>query len=222
MIIERIQNLFYKFLDIIFPENCRICNSFIVHPEKVICRNCLEKYSTIGIHPIEKKILHLKKIWYITKYSDLAVILLEAKERYRKDALVYLIDFLKAQIISLTEITNNIDIIIPVPLTKYKKKERGFSQSEIIASKFFIGSGKVDNDIVTKIKNTKDQKSLSRLERMENLKGAFSLNNPNKIFNKRILVVDDVLTTGSTISEIAELLLTNGCKEVYAFCIFKA
>ncbi|MFW5891188.1 MAG: ComF family protein, partial [bacterium] len=109
----------------------------------------------------------------------------------------------------------------PVPLTKKKYKDRGFNQSELISKYCFDFSKKIKVDLLHKIKNTKDQKQLESEERSRNLVNAFELSNKEIIQGKRILIVDDVITTGSTIKTVAELLVKSGCKEVNVFSLFK-
>ncbi len=103
-----------------------------------------------------------------------------------------------------------IDVVIPVPITKKKKKSRGYNQSWEIARSFAKAVDLLaDNDIVVKIKDTKEQARLSGVEREENTVGAF------EVKDKIALIVDDVMTTGSTASEIARILKKAKAKEVY-------
>ncbi len=218
MIIEQIFKLFYKILDIIFPEACENCNKFLIYPEKVYCNKCLNKMD-LSLKK-EFSINLLNNIWYISDYSNLSKIIIETKMFYRKNALIYFLNHIKSKI-DFTEITKNIDLIIPVPLQKYKYKERSFNQSEIIANQLFNNLNKVNSKILKKIKITKDQKNLDSKKRTINLSGAFELVDKNLILNKKILIVDDVITTGSTIKEITQLLLKSGSSEVSAFSLLK-
>jgi len=106
----------------------------------------------------------------------------------------------------------SIDAIVPVPLYKKKEAKRGFNQSKIIADGIAeILSIEVIENAVVRIKNTKTQTDRSREQRIENVKGAFSVVNEKKLINKHVLLVDDVLTTGATIEACAmELLKVNG------------
>lgn len=113
--------------------------------------------------------------------------------------------------------TPKIDLIIPVPLRKDKLKNRGFNQSEEIAlcvanflKKPLLAQGLV------KIKKTNDQMSLDREQRQKNLKNAFFCPKPEMIKNKKILLIDDILTTGATIEECACALKRAGAREVCA------
>lgn len=112
------------------------------------------------------------------------------------------------------------DLIMPVPMNKLKRIKRLYNHSQIIAEN--VGSilrKKVRSDILIKIKHTKPQTGLNKSQRMRNLVGAFKVQNASSIKDKRILLVDDVITTSSTASLCARLLKKSGAKEVIMLCI---
>ena len=110
----------------------------------------------------------------------------------------------------------NADVIIPVPLHSSAKRKRGCNQSELLAKQLseFIGLP-VDTSSVVKIRRTAPQKELSRAERIVNLKDAFTVVMPENIKGKRVILLDDVCTTGSTLSEITKILRNSGASAVY-------
>ncbi len=111
-------------------------------------------------------------------------------------------------------------ILIPVPLEIKKQKSRGFNQSEKLAEELSkILTIPVLSDELLKIKKTPPQMELSKEKRQENLKNAFSVQNTEKIKNKKIFLVDDVYTTGSTMEECANVLRTSGAKQVWGIAI---
>lgn len=220
MIIEKIKILFNKFLDFIFPEYCEICNMMLSYPEKVFCTHCLNKQIKGRLYVVDDRIGGLKKIWYIGYYDILNKLIFEAKLNSRKEALIFFLEFIKTRIKNLKEIYLDIDIVIPIPISKSKRKQRGFNQAEIIAGLLF--EDKLKTNIISKIKETKEQKHLSKEERAVNLKNSFKINDKEKIKNKKILLVDDVITTGSTLIEVSNLLLENGSSDIYGFSLLKA
>ena len=116
------------------------------------------------------------------------------------------------------------DIIVPVPLSKKRLKSRGFNQSHIIA---FELSKLCEKPCIEALERTRDTgflSGLSRHQRKKELKGVFTLNgySHNIISNSDILVVDDILTTGSTSSEIAMTLKEGGAANVYVACLATA
>jgi len=107
-------------------------------------------------------------------------------------------------------------ILIPVPLHKKKLKQRGFNQAEEIAKELsFALKIPVFNNVLAKIKQTPTQVELKKEEREKNVQGAFSCRNSGLIKNRKILLVDDVFTTGTTMEECAVVLKNAGAKEVW-------
>jgi ComF family protein len=109
------------------------------------------------------------------------------------------------------------DAVIPIPLNKRKERERGFNQSEFLAK----GIARVKNipvlsDTVKRIKYTVTQTHLNAAERKENIADAFAVVNSEKIKGMTIILVDDIITTGSTIQETARVLKENGAKKIIA------
>ena len=114
------------------------------------------------------------------------------------------------------------DIMIPVPMFKKKKKQRGYNQTELIAEKICKKLNiQLEENCLIKIRNTKVQSTLSGLERKENIKNAFCVNNKNKIKDKKIIVFDDIFTTGETVNEISRVLKQAGAKEILVVVIAK-
>lgn len=113
---------------------------------------------------------------------------------------------------------DNTDIITFIPMTPYAKFRRGYNQSELIAKHLSELSGKTCKQLLYKISATDKQHCLSGIERTGNLLGVFepAKEQADQIKDKRILVIDDVSTTGSTFNEIAKTLLIFGASEVYA------
>lgn len=119
---------------------------------------------------------------------------------------------------------NDVDLIIPVPLHPHRLEERGYNQSEKIARGIAqsISQNELKDQapvLATKIlqrdRDTPHQIGQGREERLQNLTGAFKVENIKNIQNKTILLVDDVLTTGATLAESSATLLEAGAKEVY-------
>jgi competence protein ComFC len=117
-------------------------------------------------------------------------------------------------------------ILIPVPLSKEKRKERGFNQTELLCEnilKHALENKKSFSclkNIIQKNKNTKNQARIkNRRERIENIKNAFTLKNPEQIKKQNIIIIDDVTTTGATLKEIKKTLKQNGARKVIAFTV---
>lgn len=110
----------------------------------------------------------------------------------------------------------NYDMLTPVPLSKNRYRERGYNQVQLISDKVCAHFG-IENgaDALERVKNTRRQSSLSGLARRENVRKAFCARS-DRVKDKKIIVMDDIITTGCTVDACAEALLNAGAKEVIA------
>lgn len=114
------------------------------------------------------------------------------------------------------------DIIVPVPISKKRLKTRGYNQSYLIAKEISkILNIKLENDILSKQKDNIAQSTLNKSEREENVKCVYKLVNENKVKNKKILLIDDIYTTGSTVNECSKILTNGGAEKIDIFTIAK-
>jgi len=113
------------------------------------------------------------------------------------------------------------DILLPVPLHRKRQRQRGYNQSLEFAKQISKQLGiKINSALCSRIKNTDPQSTLAMKVRIKNVKNAFSLN--NKQVPKHIALVDDVVTTGSTVNELARLLKKAGCERIEVWAIARA
>lgn len=112
------------------------------------------------------------------------------------------------------------DLVIPIPLHPTRLRERGYNQSQLLAQRL---SGRFDlrqdEKVLKRILHTRNQALLGKKERWTNIRGAFRINDQFQVSKKSILIVDDLLTTGATISAAAEVLKEAGAKEVCALTL---
>jgi ComF family protein len=108
------------------------------------------------------------------------------------------------------------DIVVPVPLHPTRKRERGFNQAELLAELLCARNGLTMRPVLERIRYTTTQTVFDRAERMENLRNAFRLRKKMDVRGLRVLLIDDVLTTGSTLSECARVLKEAGAISVHA------
>lgn len=113
-----------------------------------------------------------------------------------------------------------IDILVSVPLHWKKLRERGFNQAELLAKRISLKLGiPLEKNGLCRIKDILSQTQLQRQERLLNVKGAFVAKKADSFTGKRILLVDDVFTTGATLNECSRVLLQAGAKEVWVFSL---
>ncbi len=115
-----------------------------------------------------------------------------------------------------------IEVIVPVPMYRKKERRRGYNQAYVFAKELSLLCGLPVRKLVKRVKDTRPQKELGGAERKNNLKNAFQTGE-NIVEYKRVLLVDDIYTTGSTADAVADTLLAAGAEEVYflSICIGK-
>lgn len=240
-IIEFIKKLYEALLELIYPEHgiCFICDQYDEQIEDAhICTECREKLVFINDHkckicgkPLEIGYVPDKCPECINNkhYFTKAISPLEYtgfikdviyKYKYSKKPYMYkLLGSLMVQAF-LDNNIKNIDLIVPVPLHRSKMLERGFNQAELlgvyISKKFNIP---IDSKNLCRIRKTEIQNKLKKQERHKNVKNAFKIKKDDIFKGKRILLVDDIMTTGATVDECSRVLLRAGAKEVVVITV---
>lgn len=117
-------------------------------------------------------------------------------------------------------IFDNVDLIVPIPLTNAKLKQRGFNQSLELAKLYSRDkTHKASHDVLTRVKETVSQTGLNRDERFQNLQDAFRIADKTRVQAKSVLLIDDVFTTGATINAAAKVLKQAGAARVFAMTV---
>ena len=111
-------------------------------------------------------------------------------------------------------------LLLPIPLSFYKKRRRGFNQAEEIGKYLseFFKVPLLSNNLI-KIKKTQPQVELKKEERIKNIQGAFKVRRPAEIQGKKIFLIDDVFTTGATMEEATRVLKIAGAREVWGIAV---
>ena len=226
-------------LDLLFPPRCPGCDELLYPEEKAqgFCKNCIGKIERVGdvccvkcgkplrfaqeeyCHDCRKKKHYfiqnkavylyqtpMKEAMYRLKYSNRRCY----AEVFAKQAAKTYGDWIRE---------HDIDGIVPIPMYKRKERVRGYNQATVLAQCLQREIGvPVYADYVVRIRNSVPQKNLKYPERKNNMKNAFKIRKKG-VKLKKILLIDDIYTTGSTMDEVSKVLLTGGVEEVYCMSI---
>jgi ComF family protein len=226
-------------LDFVYPQSCSICLKSLKKDENQICQECRKtlailpapfcpycgsffakgesiiQHLCIGLNrPEDRRILAVRSLG---RFDESFQKLIHRLKYGKKIPLgEYLAESL-GQVVAKADTFTECDLVIPVPLHRARQRERGFNQSQVLAE----GISKVIKipvlkGILKRKRNTKDQTYLNAKQRAENVKDAFIIARPEMISSKKIILVDDVMTTGATLNECAGILLSGGAKCILA------
>lgn len=212
-------------VDIIYPKTCESCKETLLGGEKLICTQCLidlpRTYSHVDPHvDIEKRFWGKLEVAFTVAYVRFSKKgkvqhLLHQLKYKNKPELGVLLGELYGRDLKAAEFDKKIDLIIGIPLHKEKEKQRGYNQANCIAEGLSNALQiPFDTTVARKTSNTSTQTNKSRFERFTNAQNVFEITDTEKIKGKRIAIVDDVLTTGSTIESFGQTLLDGGCAEI--------
>jgi ComF family protein len=234
---------------ILFPSDCRICNAPLTNIARLpVCDPCLAKIVPLDgplCQICGEKLFHPNAE---TEETPLCPICRRVGAHFRRAAaygayegalrdLIHLFKYngirpagkilggLLNQTVAAMPLPDSV-IVIPVPLWSGKRSARGFNQAEAIARTFIhfqsFSSIQLDTSILIRTRETASQTGLTRHQRRTNVRGAFAVVKPAKIKGQSILIVDDVMTTGTTAGECARVLRRAGAKEVFVVTVARA
>ncbi|GAB4291207.1 MAG: ComF family protein [Ignavibacteriaceae bacterium] len=221
--------LFSKFLDFLLPFHCPSCGVKIDSNTGLICKNCINKIKLADKERIKDEFSRkFSKDNYLNDFTSLFIFEKEKELQTIIHRLKYEQKFLLGKYLGQLIFEGRKDrlyewqpdLIIPVPLHHLKKAERGFNQSLYLARGIAVRSGiPVGAKYIIRHRYTESQTRLSQSERELNVKDAFKLRKLKQIEGKKILLIDDVITTGATINECARILRNNGADKIYAVSV---
>jgi competence protein ComFC len=203
-------------LDLVFPPVCLNCGRV----DWRFCETCQKQLSEASILPHEIELSPLSGVLTTGKHAG---ILENAVQALKYHEALHLAPLLAQRMAFALKNQNwRFDMIIPTPLSSLRMQERGYNQAKEI-SQSLAQQLNIEHqaEALQKIRHTQSQVGLGRAERLENVKEAFSADS-SLIRGKTLLLVDDVRTTGSTLSECAQAALQAGAKAVYAITVTAA
>lgn len=217
-------DLWDDFLSLLFPRLCYACGNHLLRNEKLICTECFVMMPRTNYHldrdnPVAQlfwgrcRIEKAAAFSFYNRGSRIRNLIHNLKYKSIKE-IGYELGRIYGTSLQNSGFLEGIDLIIPVPLHPSKKHQRGFNQSEVISSGLSESTGLVmDTKILERKVKTVTQTRRSRYDRWVNVEGIFIVTDENKIKGKHILLVDDVITTGSTLEScVNELLKTDNVR----------
>ncbi len=207
-----------------FPPLCEVCGRLLSIGEKIMCSYCYLGLPRTNFHldpdnPVAKLFwgrVNIEKAtswFYFNKGSDYQPLLHKLKYHGFGELGVYLGKSFASEIMNTA--FAGADLMIPVPLHPRKQRKRGYNQSQKIAQGMQqILDIPLETRILIRSTFTDTQTSRSRFDRFLNMQDKFSIAESEKIKDKKILLIDDVVTTGSTLEACAQLLMDGGCGSV--------
>lgn len=216
-------------LDFFLPRTCVSCDNKLTPEENSICETCFAKIKTAEKTFLEseykrkfneeKIVKDFLSLFVFEENSPIRDLLHGLKYDKKFKLGIFLGKILAANFDERIK-TWDADFIIPVPLHKLKKAERGFNQSYYVAKGLVKSLDvKIKTHIIKRKRFTATQTKLNSEERKENMKDAFVITNKKIIDGKNIILLDDVITTGATISECARILKQNGANNIFAISV---
>lgn len=207
--------IYEKILNLIYPQVCGICGKL---NSKSLCNKCKTKLQKEYQFQTDNYEEDASKSFiehnYFFKYENLIRSQILALKFQEKPYIYKTIGYFLKNMEKSFEILKKYDIMIIVPISKRRQLDRGYNQSELVAKEISkIIKVPIQPKILYKVKNTVPQSTLNKKQREENAKGAYEAKNSSKLSNKKILIIDDIYTTGNTVNECANMLIKNGIKK---------
>lgn len=223
---NRLTNICKEFVDFLMPRTCAACGGRLAVGEQVLCGMCsLELPRTY--HALKPRDNELAQLFWIQVPVERAAALFYYKAQTLTSRIIYKLKYfdrpdigVKMGRMAASEFMQNsffdgMDCIIPVPLTRKRRKERGYNQSEMIARGVSSVTGiPLAADILRRTEFNESQTHKDRWERMDNVEDVFECADDGRIRDRHILIVDDVITTGATIIGCSSALVKAGASKI--------
>ncbi|WP_372917422.1 ComF family protein [Salegentibacter sp.] len=216
--------MFHDLLNLFYPKICNCCETELVSHEKIVCTTCLHQLPLTNFHldneNTTKKVFsgrlsieNATSLLYFKKKGMVQNLIHNLKYRGNREIGTYLGQWLGEELAKTRNYTQ-IEVVIPVPLHRKKLKSRGFNQVEDFGKEIAncLNAQYID-DVLVKRSATTTQTLKKRLSRWGSIDETFFVENQDKVVNKQLLLVDDLITTGATMEAcVSKLQKINGVK----------
>jgi ComF family protein len=218
-----IRQYFQDFVHLLFPSICVGCETSLFSHEELLCTACLYHLPFTDFH-LDADNATVRQLWgkldfqfaismlYLSKSSRVEKIVYNLKYGNQPEVGYYLGKMYARKLLEGFDM-GQIDLILPVPLHRSKLRKRGYNQSSYFAKGLAEGLEKAWSDtLLLRLTATISQTKKSRSDRYDNVENIFYIKDQKMVKDKHILIVDDVLTTGATISSLGNVLIDAGAQ----------
>ena len=209
--------LYYFLMDMLFPPKCVLCRNLLSKEETDLCGICREEAPA---YPLRKRTPQFLDSFAAVWYYEGSV--RESLLRFKfRGARSYADAYGRLVAMKLLETAEgDFDLLTWIPVSCLRKLRRGYDQVELIAKAVGRELGMEPVPTLKKIRHNRPQSRIcDEAKRRANVLGAYRVTNPEALAGKRVLLLDDILTTGATMSEAARMLKTAGAKEVHCAAV---
>ncbi len=221
------------FVSLFFPRHCLACLGALAKGEEIICTRCIAELPKTNYHsqptnPVEEKLagrLPVKYGWAFLKFRKGGIVqhLLHQMKYNNHPEVGVMLGRIFGHDLQKAGLASEFDVIVPVPLHEGRKRKRGYNQSAKMAEGLSYSMNiPLDESLSVRKLKTSTQTRKSKMERWENVKDVFTVSGNQSVAGKRILLVDDIITTGATLEACGQHLITHGCSELSVACIAEA
>lgn len=205
-----------QLLDLIYKKHCYFCRS--TDENSRFCSRCYNKLKFLPAAVL--KTVSGVDVYSAVVYKDDIIKMIRGVKYHNQRELACFQAKIMYEYWCKFEVSKKDFVIIPVPISKKRQRERHYNHMSLVAKEFSKMTGyEIDESLIVRVKDTKPQYKLTRQQRAENLKGAFYADSENVKCQKdrKLLIFDDIFTTGSTVAELAKILFEAGAQDVTAF-----
>ena len=219
--------------ELLFPRYCKVCRRRLMHSEQHLCIHCLlelprthyerDPNNLLMQHFMEwSEVIRATAYFYYYKEGEYSNLIHHLKYKDHPEVGTYL-GRIAAMELKESGFFDGIDLIIPVPLSKKRYRQRGYNQCDYIAKGISKATSiDISNKSIERMVNTDTQTAKGRMDRWKNTEGIFRIKDATTLTGKHILLVDDVATTGATLHACTSALLTVPGVRVSVFALTKA
>jgi len=213
-----LKNILSPTLHLFYPHQCTGCGSDLLDENNQLCLHCINElphthFAQFNNNPVEKifwgriPVTAAHSEFYFAKETLIQHLIHQLKYKNNTDIGFYMGEIMGRTLLASNRF-NNIDYLIPLPLYPDKERKRGYNQAAIISNGMSETMNiPVLNGNVVRRRFTETQTRKHRTERWENVDGSFEIKDPSKLQGKKLLLVDDVITTGATLEACGSILL---------------